>query len=208
MLDKPQKFFCELPTVCVTPKVFCCETCALYGIFTAVRVQYHMRLKMQHSVVTKVSITDKPDLLFSKINSMFIFRCRTLSVKVIFITCVIFCWVTLTCTICVIVIYSKQRGCEKRCGPVHNGQWEKSCEIKRGSQEMAVMVYIHCRLMTIILITTIQVYLCFLILTSPVINTNSQIHKFLPSNSHSLVAPFDFTTFPLTSTAPFLQPGC
>ena len=34
----------------------------------------------------------------------------------------------------------KQPGCKKRCGPVQNGQFEKSCEIKGGGQEMAVMV--------------------------------------------------------------------
>jgi len=39
----------------------------------------------------------------------------------------------------IIRMYSKWSGCKKRCGPVQNGQCEKSCE-KRGSQEMAVMV--------------------------------------------------------------------
>ena len=34
-------------------------------------------------------------------------------------------------------IYSKQPGCKRRCGP---GQCEKSCEIKGGSQETAVIV--------------------------------------------------------------------
>jgi len=34
----------------------------------------------------------------------------------------------------------KQPGCEKRYGPVQNVQCEKSCEIKGGGQEMAVMV--------------------------------------------------------------------
>jgi len=33
----------------------------------------------------------------------------------------------------------KQPGC-KKCGPVQNGQCEKSCEIKGGGEEMAVMV--------------------------------------------------------------------
>ena len=39
-------------------------------------------------------------------------------------------------------IYSKQPGCKKRCHPIQNGQCEKSCEIKGGGQEMAVMVCI------------------------------------------------------------------
>jgi len=34
----------------------------------------------------------------------------------------------------------KQPSCKKRCGPVQNGQYEKSCEIQAGGQEMAVMV--------------------------------------------------------------------
>ena len=34
----------------------------------------------------------------------------------------------------------KQPSCKKWCGPMHKGQCEKSCEIKGGGQEMAVMV--------------------------------------------------------------------
>jgi len=52
----------------------------------------------------------------------------------------------------------KQPGC-KRCSLVQNGQGEKSCKIKGGSQEMAVMY----RLMVKNLITAIQVNMCCLI---------------------------------------------
>jgi len=35
-----------------------------------------------------------------------------------------------------VISTQKQPGCKKRCGPVQNGQCEKSCKIKGGGQEM------------------------------------------------------------------------
>ena len=45
------------------------------------------------------------------------------------------CSIRVDCFYC-----SKQPSCKKKCGPVQNGQCEKSCEIQVGSQEMAVLV--------------------------------------------------------------------
>jgi len=42
-----------------------------------------------------------------------------------------------------VISTQKQPSCKKKsCGPVQNGQGEKSCEIKGDSQGMAVMVYV------------------------------------------------------------------
>jgi len=39
-----------------------------------------------------------------------------------------------------VICTQKQTNCKKRCGPVYNGQCEKSYEMKGGGQEMVVMV--------------------------------------------------------------------
>jgi len=97
------------------------------------------------------------------------------------------------------VIYTqKQPGCKKRCGPAKNDQCEKAMKSK-GAAKKWLWWY---RLVTKILITTIQVNLCCLILAPLGISTKFTwivVIKIFAINlyhhRHFLAAPFDFTTF-------------
>ena len=66
------------------------------------------------------------------------------------------------------MIYTqKQPDCKKRCDPVQNDHCEKSCEIKRGGQEMAVIVQVDGKILL-----TIQVNFMLLLVKLGRGNTN------------------------------------
>ena len=94
--------------------------------------------------------------------------------------------------------------------PCLNGQCEKSCEIKGVAEKWLWWYW----LMAKILITTIQVNLCCLILTSPRIGTKfAKIYAVNLYNHSHFLAPFWFHNFFHTghfeqSRTFFLQPGC
>ena len=112
-------------------------------------------------------------------------------------------------------IYLKIAWLIKKCAPVQNGQCEKSCEIKRGGQEMAVMVKVDDKT----LIATIQVNLWCFILTLPEISTKFTwiVATKILSSTYTITAiswlPFLFHIFfPLAilnrlGLHLFLQPG-
>ena len=78
----------------------------------------------------------------------------------------------------------KQPSFKKKCAPVQDIQCEKSCEIKGGGQEMAVMVQIDGKN----LIRTIQVNFCCLIPASVAISTKFTVIKILSINLYTISA--------------------